>query len=245
VQPAPEIATEETEGSKEGSCSESDSPEVPLVANANEGEPTDIFLTVTEMTDTICSLVSITDDQEFADKFEQFGYAVVDLFSTSLQMDIVLPNIEEFVNLVRKGVFESKAVGQGMTLCCTHIYLMYVHFFHCKEIRDKLNAGTSGDIFKYLAKEYQFMILKGKECYRTVMNILNYGKKFEVTMPMIDEIFKLVNESMPNQKLVVPRSDTSDIPDCDDFDSESISGMKLEKLSACCKNYKTIQKVQS
>ena len=84
------------------------------------------------------------------------------IFSTSLQIDSVLPNIEEFVNLVRKGVFESKAVGQGLTLCCTHISLIYVHFFHCKEIRDKLNAGTSNDICKYLANEYQFMILKGR-----------------------------------------------------------------------------------
>ena len=102
---------------------------------------------------TIRSLVSITDDtKEFADKSVHFGHAVVELFATSLQMDIVLPNIEECLNLVRKGTFESESVGQGRTLCFTHISLMYVHFFYCEEIRDKINAGTPDDLCKYLAK---------------------------------------------------------------------------------------------
>ena len=94
----------------------------------------------------------------------------------------------------------------------------------------QVTFATPGDICKYLAKEYQFMILKGKEWYRTVMNILNYGKNIEVTMSMIDEIFKLMNESMPHQKLAVPRSDTSDIPDCDEIDSESFKWYEVGKI---------------
>ena len=82
-----------------------------MVANANEAEPPEDPLTVTQISDNIRSLASITDDEEFADKCHHFGLAVVELFATSLQTDIVLPNMEEFVNLVRKGVFESKAVG--------------------------------------------------------------------------------------------------------------------------------------
>ena len=67
-----EITTKGTQRSKEGSCSETDPPEVALVANANEAEPTDIFLSVTEMTDTIRSLVSIRNEQEFADEWMGF-----------------------------------------------------------------------------------------------------------------------------------------------------------------------------
>ena len=67
------------------------------------------------------------------------------------------------------------------------------------------------------------MIQKGKEWYVTIMNILTYGKKGKATMPMIDQIFKLLNESMPNQQLVIPRSDTSDIPDCNEIDLESFN----------------------
>ena len=100
---------------------------------------------------------------------------------------------------------------------------MYVHVFYCKEIRDKINAGTPDDICKYLAKEYQFMIQKGKECYITVMNILNHGKKCKVTMPTIDEIFKLLNESMPNQQLVIPRADTADSPDLNEIALDSFT----------------------
>ena len=106
---------------------------------------------------------------------------------------------------------------------------MYI-FFICKEIRDKINTGTPDDICKYLAKEYQFMIQKGRECYATIMNILNHGKKGNTTMPMIDEIFQLTNESMPNQQLVSPRSDTSDIPDCNEIDLESFKWYEVGEI---------------
>ena len=100
---------------------------------------------------------------------------------------------------------------------------MYVHFFYCKEISDQINARTPDDICKYLAKEYQFMIHKGKECYATIMNILNHGNKGNATMPMIDEIFKLLNESMPNQQLGIPRSDTAGSPDLNKIALESFT----------------------
>ena len=100
---------------------------------------------------------------------------------------------------------------------------MYAHFFYCKEIRDKINAGPPDDICKYLAKEYQFMIHQGRECYITVMNILSHGSKCKVTMSTIDEIFKMLNESMPNQQLVIPRSDTADSPDLNEIALESFT----------------------
>ena len=215
-----EVTTKATERSKEGSCSETDPPEVALVANPKQAGP----LTATEIIDHIRSLSNMREDaDEFANNCEYFGHALVDLFATSEQMDTIVPDMEECLNLLRKGTFESEAVGQGMTLCCTHISLMYAHFFYCKEIRDQINAGTPDDICKYLAKEYQFMIQKGKECYMTIMNILNYGKKRKVTMPTIDEIFKLLNESMPNQQLVIPRSDTADSPDLNEIALESFT----------------------
>jgi hypothetical protein len=55
------------------------------------------------------------------------------------------------------------------------------------------------------------------------MNILNHGKKVEVTMFTIDEIFKLLNESMPNQQLVIPRSDTADSPDLNEVAVETFT----------------------
>ena len=131
--------------------------------------------------------------------------------------------MEECLNLLRKGTFESAAVGQGTTLCCTHISLLYVHFFYCKEIRDRLNAGTPDDICKYLAEEYQFVIHQGKECYITTMNILTHVSGCKVTMSTIDEIFKILNESMPNQQLVIPRSDTADSPDLNEIALESFT----------------------
>ena len=144
-----------------------------MVANPKQVRP----LTAMEIIEHIRSLASIRDDsEEFANQYVHFGHAVVDFFATSLQMDTVLPNIKECLNLVQKGAFESEAVGQGMTLCCTHISLMYAHLFYCEEIRDKSKIGTPDDICKYLAKEYQFMIQQGRECYITVMNILNHGK---------------------------------------------------------------------
>ena len=73
-------------------------------SNANEAERRWDPLTVTEITDNIRSLASITDDtEEFADQSVHFGHAVVELFANSVQMDIVLPNIEECLNLVQKG----------------------------------------------------------------------------------------------------------------------------------------------
>jgi hypothetical protein len=145
-------------------------------------------------------------------------------------MDTIVPDMEECLNLLRKGSFESKVVGQGMTLCCTHISLMYAHFFYCEEIRDKINAGTPDDICKYLAHEYQFMINQGRDCYITVMNILNHGKKVQVTMPTIDEIFKLLNESMPNQQLVIPRSDTADSPDLNEIALETFTWYNVGEI---------------
>ena len=79
---APGITAEATERSKEGSCSESDTPEVALVANVNEAEPPEDPLTVTDITDSIRLLVSITDVEEFADKSYYFGLAVVDFSQT-------------------------------------------------------------------------------------------------------------------------------------------------------------------
>ena len=151
-----------TERSKEGSCSETDPPEVALVANVNEAEPTEDPLTVTDITDSIRLLVSITDVEEFADKSYTFGLDVVDCFSTSTQTQTALPNIGGFVNFVRKGVSESKSGGQGNTLCCSHISLMFVHLFHCTEIRDKLTDGTPDGICKNLTHQYQFLIARGK-----------------------------------------------------------------------------------
>ena len=116
---------------KEGSCSESDTQEATLVANANDADPIQVPLTVTFITDSIRSLASITYVEEFADTSYTFGLAVVNCFSTLAHTQTVLPNIGESLNLVRKGVSESKAVGQGHTLCCTHISLMFVHLFHC------------------------------------------------------------------------------------------------------------------
>ena len=55
------------------------------------------------------------------------------------------------------------------------------------------------------------------------MNILNHGKKCKVTMPTLDEIFKILNESMPNQQLVIPRSDTADSPDLNEIALESFT----------------------
>ena len=163
-----EITTKRTERSKEGLCSETDPPEVALVANPKQTGP----LTATEIIYHIRSLASIRDDdQEFANNCEHFGHAVVDLFATSEQIDTIVPDMEECLNLLRKGSFESKVVGQGMTLCCTHISLMYAHFFYCEQIRDKINAGTPDDICKYLAHEYQFMINQGRDCHITVMRI--------------------------------------------------------------------------
>ena len=49
-------------------------------------------------------------------------------------------------------------------------------------------------------------------------------------MPMIDEIFKMMNESMPNQQLVIPRSDTSDIPDCNEIDLESFKWYEVGEI---------------
>ena len=112
-----------------------------MVANPKQSGP----LTATEIIDHIHSLSNIREDtEEFANNCEHFGHA----------LDTVLPDMEECLNLLWKGTFESEAVGQGMTLCCTHISLMYAHFFYCEEIRDKIKIGTPDDICKYLAEEY-------------------------------------------------------------------------------------------
>ena len=219
-----EITTKATERSKDGLCSKTDPSVIALVANANEAGRRWDPLTATEIIDGIRSLASIrADTEDFANKCEHFGFAVIELFSTSVQMDTVLPNMEECLNLLRKGRFESEAVGQGMTLCCTHISLMYAHFFYCEEIRDKINAGTPDDICKYLAEEYQFVIQKGKECYMTTMNILTHLSGRKTTMATIDEIFKIVNESMPNQQLDIPRSDKADSPDLNEVAVETFT----------------------
>ena len=102
-----EITTRRTERSKEGSCSETDPPEVALVANPKPVRP----LTAMEIIEHIQSLASIRDDdQEFANNCEHFGHAVVDLFATSEQMDTIVPDMEECLNLLRRGSFESKVV---------------------------------------------------------------------------------------------------------------------------------------
>ena len=213
-----EITTKRTERSKEGSCSETDSPEVALVANPKQVRP----LTAMEIIEQVRSLASIGGDVEkFANNCELFGHALVDRFATPEQMDTIVPEMEECLNLLRKGSFESKLVGQGMTLSCTHISLMYAHLFYCEEIRDKIKIGTPDDICKYLAEEYQFVIHQGKECYITVMNILSSVSKCKVTMSTIDEIFKILNESMPNQQLDIPRSDTADSPDLNEVAIET------------------------
>ena len=106
--PAPEITTEATERSKEGSCSGTDPPEVALVANPKQAGP----LTATEIIYHIRSLSNMREDaDEFANNCEHFGHVLVDLFATSEQMDTILPDMEECLNLLRKGTFESKVVG--------------------------------------------------------------------------------------------------------------------------------------
>ena len=66
----------------DGLCSKTDSSVIALLANANEAEPTEDPLTVTDITDSIRLLVSITDVEEFADTSYTFGLAVVNCFST-------------------------------------------------------------------------------------------------------------------------------------------------------------------
>jgi len=167
-----------------------------------------------EIIEQVRSLASIEGDvDKFANNCELFGHALVDRFATPEQMDTIVPEMEACLNLLRKGSFESKAVGQGMTLSCTHISLTYAHLFYCDEIKDKIKIGNPDDICKYLAEEYQFLIHHGKECYMTVMNILSHFSGRKETMATIDEIYKIMNVSMPNQQLLIPRSDTADSPE--------------------------------
>ena len=74
------------------------------------------------------------------------------------------------------------------------------------------------------------MIHKGRECYATIMTILNHGNKGNATMPMIDEIFKLLNEIMPNQQLVIPRSDTANSPDLNEIALESFKWYEVGEI---------------
>ena len=76
------------------------------------------------VTDSISLLLSIQDDKEFAEQSHHFGLAMVELFSNLAHMQTVLPSIGESLNLVRKGVAKNETVGQGRTLCCSHISLM-------------------------------------------------------------------------------------------------------------------------
>jgi len=222
-----EITTKRTERSKEGSCSEADSPEVALVANPKQVRP----LTAMEIIEQVRSLASIGGDVEkFANNCELFGHALVDRFATPEQMDTIVPEMEECLNLLRKGSFESKLVGQGMTLSCTHISLMYAHLFYCEEIREKITIGTPDDICKYLAEEYQFVIQKGKECYMTTMNILTHLSGRKTRMATIDEIFKIMNESMPNQQLDIPRSDKADSPDLNEVAIETFTWYEVGEI---------------
>jgi len=144
---------------------------------------------------------------------------MVELFSNLAHTQTVLPSSGGSLNLVRKGVAENITVGQGRTLCCSHISLMFVHLFQCTEIRNMLTDGTPDGICKNLTHQYQFLKARGIECYQTVMNILNHGKTEDIPKcSMMNEIFTLINEAMPNQKLVcsTPESDCSRlVPVCE------------------------------
>jgi len=71
---------------------------------------------------------------------------------------------------------------------------------------------------------------------------IEYSEPWEdkkATYPMMDEIFKLMNESMPNQELVYSRSNTSNILDSDEIHIENFNWYEVGEIICM------LQKLQS
>ena len=155
--------------------------------------------------DAINSLSSITDTELFIHQAAEVGKNIVDIVCCKEKMQPLLPGLTETLNLLRKGLSENTRVGQQKASCCTHISLMFVHLFHCKDIKAKLTTGTPQEICKTLAHEYQVLIARGRESYRTVMNILNFGKPAtnHEKCPMMKDIFTIMNDATPNHELFI------------------------------------------
>jgi len=153
----------------------------------------------------INSLSSITDAELFIHQAAEVGKNIVDIVCCKEKMQPHLPGLPETLNLLRKGLCENPRVGQQKASCCTHISLTFVHLFHCKDTKAKLTTGTPQGICKTLAHEYQVLIARGRESYRTVMNILNVGKPAtnHEKSPMMKDIFTIMNDATPNHKLVI------------------------------------------
>ena len=155
--------------------------------------------------DAINSLSSITDTELFIHQAAEVGKNLVDIVCCKEKTQPLLPGLTETLNLLRKGLYENPRVGQQKASYCTHISLMFVHLFHCKDIKAKLISGTPQGICKTLAHEYQVLIAGGRESYLTEKNILNFGKPAtnHQECPMMKDIFPIMNDATPNHELVI------------------------------------------